>query len=104
MSSDRRQSAAKRGYGKRWRAAREQFLAEHPLCVFCQRRGRVAAATVVDHIVPHRGDQKLFWSRSNWQALCAPCHNRDKQRMERGGTLAGCDESGMPLDPNHHWA
>ena len=25
----------------------------------------VEAATVVDHIVPHRGDQKLFSRRSN---------------------------------------
>ncbi|MGR4929047.1 hypothetical protein ACIPUD_19960 [Bradyrhizobium sp. CAR08] len=27
---------------------------------------------------------KLFWDRSNWQALCAsPCHNRHKQRDEQ---------------------
>lgn len=32
-------------------------------------------ATVVDHIVPHRGDQKLFWDRSNWQPLCEHHHN-----------------------------
>ena len=39
-------------------------------------------------------------------ALLRLDHRADlyKQRMERGGTLAGCDESGMPLDPNHHWA
>ena len=23
----------------------------------------------MDHIVPHRGDQKLFWNRGNWQPL-----------------------------------
>ena len=31
--------------------------------------------TVVDHIIPHRGDQKLFWDRSNWQPLCEHHHN-----------------------------
>lgn len=31
--------------------------------------------TVVDHIVPHRGDQKLFWDRGNWQPLCEHHHN-----------------------------
>lgn len=31
--------------------------------------------TVGDHIVPHRGDQKLFWDRSNWKPLCEHHHN-----------------------------
>jgi len=38
--------------------------------------GRLNAATVVDHIVPHKGDAVLFWKQSNWQALCRDCHNR----------------------------
>ncbi|WP_189426952.1 HNH endonuclease [Devosia pacifica] len=36
-----------------------------------------------DHITPHRGDDQLFWDRTNWQALCAHCHNSTKQRQER---------------------
>nr|WP_307877464.1 MULTISPECIES: HNH endonuclease [unclassified Rhizobium] len=39
-------------------------------------------ASVVDHIIPHRGDQALFWHHANWQPLCAPCHNSVKQRQE----------------------
>jgi 5-methylcytosine-specific restriction protein A len=31
---------------------------------------------VVDHIVPHRGREQLFWDESNWQALCKACHDR----------------------------
>ena len=27
----------------------------------CAKRGKYVRATVVDHIKPHRGDQKLFW-------------------------------------------
>nr|WP_245581848.1 hypothetical protein [Phyllobacterium phragmitis] len=37
---------------------------------------------VCDHVTPHRGDEELFWS-GPFQTLCKPCHDRDKQRMER---------------------
>ena len=57
-----------------WRKARAAYLAEHPLCVECQRKGRLVAATVVDHIIPHRGDEGRFWERSNWASLCVRCH------------------------------
>ncbi len=77
-------SSTARGYGYKWQKVREIFLAENPLCVYCKREGRVTAANVVDHIVPHKGDQKLFWRRSNWQALCASCHSSIKQAEERG--------------------
>lgn len=65
-----------RGYGSRWRKASKVYLQSHPLCVQCMKEDRYVRATVVDHIVPHRGDQKLFWDQSNWQALCKPCHDR----------------------------
>lgn len=44
----------------------------------------VRAATEVDHIIPHRGDQQLFWDTNNWQGLCKPCHSR-KTAQEDGG-------------------
>ena len=68
--------AAKRGYNRRWQKARKSYLEAHPLCVECMKNGRYVRATVVDHIVPHRGDQKLFLDQSNWQALCKECHDR----------------------------
>ncbi len=77
-------TAAERGYGHRWRKARASFLREHPLCAMCLADGLTVAATVVDHINPHRGDQSLFWDNSNWQPLCASCHSGAKQREERG--------------------
>lgn len=77
-----KQSSSKRGYGYAWQKARVGYLASHPLCVYCEREGRVTAATVVDHIVAHRGDQALFWDKENWQSLCATHHSRDKQREE----------------------
>jgi 5-methylcytosine-specific restriction endonuclease McrA len=38
---------------------------------------------VVDHIQPHRGDQRLFWDRRNWQPLCRTCHSGHKQSIEK---------------------
>ena len=40
-------------------------------------------ATVVDHIVPHRGDPKLFWDTDNWQALCKQCHDHKTMTEDR---------------------
>ncbi len=79
-----RGSAASRGYGYRWQKASKGFLKQHPLCCRCEVSGFVVAATVVDHIKPHRGDMGLFWDRANWQPLCKPCHDR-KTAVEDGG-------------------
>lgn len=79
----RRPSARDRGYNHEWRKARVEFLAMHPHCRECAQHGVTRLATVVDHIIPHRGDQRLFWHRANWQPLCEPCHNSVKQRRER---------------------
>ena len=79
-------SAAERGYDHRWRKARRLFLMANPLCVICQAQGRVTPANTVDHIIPHRGDQTLFWdSQGNWQALCASCHSRKTQQETAQG-------------------
>jgi len=63
----------------------------------CIKDGRITPATVVDHIIPHRGDQKLFWDTANWQALCKPHHDRDKQREERGSVVVTIGEDGWPV-------
>ena len=77
FSSDRmRGGAESRGYDARWRKARTAFLQRNPLCNECMKRGKITPATVVDHIIPHRGDRKLFWDESNWKPLCKCCHDR----------------------------
>ena len=81
-------TSSQRGYDYKWQKAREHYLLDHPLCVYCERQGLTTAASVVDHIVAHRGDQALFWRQSNWQALCKPCHDSVKQAEEAAG-LAG---------------
>lgn len=51
---------------------RKQWLQTHPLCVMCQAKGRVTAATVPDHIkaLVNGGAD----TEENLQSLCAPCH------------------------------
>ena len=79
-----RETSAQRGYNYKWQQASKGFLVKHPLCAEHERCGEVAAATEVDHIVPHKGDMVLFWDRSNRQALCPSCHSR-KTASEDGG-------------------
>ena len=80
-----RPSAARRGYGSRWRRARRAFLARHPLCVACRARDCLEPATVVDHVVPHCGDPVRFWSEADWQGLCKRCHDAKTTREGRWG-------------------
>ena len=40
-------------YTYQWRKASKEFLKKHPLCVHCEREGRLTPATEVDHIKPH---------------------------------------------------
>lgn len=81
---DTRPSASKRGYGARWRRYRKYFLTIHPLCVICKKQNMITSATVVDHIIPHKGDMKLFWDKTNHQGLCK-CHHDTKTAREDGG-------------------
>jgi 5-methylcytosine-specific restriction protein A len=70
-----RGTANERGYDYRWQQASKMFLVSHPLCVECEREGRITAASLVDHVVPHKGNQQLFWDESNWQPLCKEHHD-----------------------------
>ena len=65
----------------RWRRERKAFIQWHPLCVECQRNGKVTAAQVVDHIIPHPVHD--FWDKKNWQPLCKSCNNRKGEQDKR---------------------
>jgi 5-methylcytosine-specific restriction protein A len=79
-----RESSAKRGYNSKWRKARLAYLQAHPLCVKCLEKGTPVSATIVDHIIPHRGRYDLFWDSSNWQPLCKSCHDAKTAREDGG--------------------
>jgi len=88
----RRGSARARGYDRTWEKARAHHLAEHPLCFYCAHgvfaSARVTAATLIDHVEPHRGDRDLFWLRTNWASCCTDCHAGPKQAVEAKGPEA----------------
>ena len=103
LPSSPRKTAAQRGYGARWQRYRAGFLRKHPLCQMHMLQGQVVEASVVDHIVPHKGDQTLFWDKANHQALCKTCHDSHKKRFELSGAEVGCNVDGIPVDPSHPW-
>ena len=83
-----RASAHKRGYTSKWQRRSKQFLKKHPLCVKCKQNGKLTPATVVDHIVPHRGNEELMWSESNWQPLCKHCHDKKTGKDDKTPTYS----------------
>lgn len=78
----RRPNARERGYDTSWQRESKAFLSL-PANRYCACGcGRVA--NMVDHIIPHRGDMRLFWNRANWQPMASsPCHSSRKQSVER---------------------
>ena len=79
-----RGTATQRGYNSRWVRYSKQYRLAHPLCVECYKEGKLTPATCVDHIIPHKGDMKLFWDPDNHQSLCT-YHHGLKTAAEDGG-------------------
>lgn len=77
-----RGTAASRGYGGSWRRESKAFLAlpGNERCACGCRR----VANCVDHIIAPKGDQELFWRRSNWRAMNLACNSRKAIATEGG--------------------
>ncbi|OYW60379.1 MAG: hypothetical protein B7Z40_20130 [Bosea sp. 12-68-7] len=81
-SEAKRPSASARGYTANWSKASKAFLAlpGHERCACgCGR-----PADMVDHIRAPKGDQALFWNRSNWQPFARVCNTRKAIASEGG--------------------
>ena len=78
---DTRESAASRGYGRRWARLRMMQLRREPLCRSCAGQGLTVAARQADHIVPKRQGGRD--SLDNLQSLCDSCHSV-KTNQEKG--------------------
>jgi 5-methylcytosine-specific restriction protein A len=84
----RRGSQRERGYTRQWEQRARWFRQRYALCgqrpgglppvmSRCHDEGRITVAAQVDHVIPHRGDERLFWDeQGNWQSLCASCGAR----------------------------
>ena len=86
-----------------WKRIRSAQLARQPICEACG-----APADVADHITRIKaGGAKRYCG--NLQSLCTPCHNAKRQAEGQGKRWLlpkhrGCDEHGVPRDPDHPWA
>jgi hypothetical protein len=85
---------------QRWRRLARAQLREHPLCVMCLQNGSIIAATVADHVEPHRDDPTKFWT-GELQSLCKFHHDSSKQSLEIKGYRDDIGIDGWPLDPRH---
>jgi 5-methylcytosine-specific restriction protein A len=83
--------ATVRGWYKsaRWQALRQEVLARD--LYTCRQTGVLLVgkhpapnSPVVDHVVPHKGDERLFWDINNLQAVSKEYHDGDKRSQEQG--------------------
>lgn len=86
-----RGSSNARGYTYGWGKRAAAFKRRYPLCGMrphgqepvmseCHERHIITPAFQVDHVIPHKGNQQLFWDEvGNWQSLCAQCGARKSQ-------------------------
>lgn len=79
---ERRASVARSLYHtSAWLTLRALQLDEHPMCC-TPECGRLAS--VVDHVVPHRGNNALFFDQENLRSMCKRCHDRKTVRFDGG--------------------
>lgn len=76
-----RPAAAVRGYDAVWQKLRAQHLAKYPACVTC---GKEDKRNHVDHIVTHKGNDRLRLDPTNLQTLCHSHHSRKTIKNDGG--------------------
>ncbi len=79
---------------KRWQDLRQQVLVRDLYA--CQHTGVVLSgkvpapnSAVVHHKVPHKGDEELFWSIGNLEAVSKEWHDSEAQAQERSAMHSG---------------
>jgi len=71
-------SARQKGYDTVWEKYRFRFLHYNPNCYSCPNK-----ATVVDHLIAHKGDSELFRKLDNHVPLCKQCHDTITGKFDR---------------------
>lgn len=79
-------------YDGAWEKYRERFLRINPYCYACGEY-----ANVVDHLMPHQGDERLFKKLDNHIPLCTRCHNTATTLFDRKY------RSGNSITPKIQW-
>lgn len=97
-----------------WKALRTRVLQRDGYrCTICGNSVAGRGKARVDHIQPRKTHSHLAMNPNNLRSLCIDCDAQSHR--EKGGVpgtqnykqrnewFTGCDETGWPLDPNHHW-
>jgi len=87
--STQKRSTTSEGHGYDHRKASERYRANHPLCERCVALYGVEQANPTEdmhHIYAIASNPELRMKRSNWLALCRPCH----EQIE-GDAMAGLE-------------
>ena len=63
----------------KWTALKSKLITADSCCCVCGTKEKLH----LDHIVPHRGSEELFFNEDNLQVLCEACH-RVKTAQEIG--------------------
>ena len=85
----RRGTAHRRGYGRRWQKYARSYLAQHPFCE-CGQCPEHTVAECVDHIIPVTSARDpLFWLPTNHQAMSFACHRRKTNEEDNGAAIRG---------------
>jgi len=68
----------------RWQRLRWKIIEQALFtCAMCGKLENNTSQLVADHIIPHKGNEFLFWDKNNLQCLCRHCHDGAKKRLER---------------------
>lgn len=71
-----------RTYGRRWKEFRKQYLQANPLCLDCEAKGLVRAASEPHHKIKVKDDPSRQYDHENMIPLCKPCHSTRTARGE----------------------
>jgi 5-methylcytosine-specific restriction endonuclease McrA len=97
-----------------WRELRLRVLKRDGYrCTVCDSPLVGPGQARIDHIKPRSTYPRLAMEIGNLRSLCIDCDAQSHR--EKGGVagkrnfkqrnewFTGCDETGWPIDPNHHW-
>lgn len=76
-----------RYHTKQWQRTRKLVLLRDPVCVLCEKLGKLTPATVADHIIPVRmrdREDDRFYDIETIRGLCTSCHARVSGRQAHG--------------------
>lgn len=67
-----------------WKALRMRVLIrDHFTCQMCGRTEGNTSMLIGDHKRQHHGDRAMFFDEKNVWCICKPCHDGEKQKMEK---------------------